>query len=171
MSYLDDFNDLHYSGDECTAYPVKIYLDLKDNDYFDFSGIDDECIFDNYFEDILTDYIYRETEDLTQSNIMDIIGRRTYSDTMAIFMLIDTLDGEFSFIRSHDQLIKTARFSFLQEKLKDGIFEFKLEIEEQLGNTFNKLITLWRKRRDRKRKEIVDSLKIHSVQDVVIGYL
>ena len=169
MSILDEFNDLHYTG-ECTESNIKIFLNLRDNDYFDFGGYDSDKLLYR-IEEIFVDYINAKTEDLNGYNMWDLLDNNDFTDSQAIYMLIDYLDGDLSFIRSHEHLVTSSRLFALQDMLQDSIYEWKCEFEVELSIRFNKLITLWKNRRDRKRKEIVDSLKIHSVQDVVIGYL
>jgi len=169
MSILDEFNDICYTG-ECTESNIKIFLNLRDNDYFDFGGYDSDKLLYR-IEEIFVDYINAKTEDLNGYNMWDLLDNNDFTDSQGIYMLLDHRDGDLSFISSHDQLVSASRLFALQDMLQDSIYEWKSEFEEELGIRFNKLITLWRNRRDRKRKEIVDSLKIHSVQDVVIGYL
>lgn len=169
MSILDEFNDLHYTG-KCTESNIKIFLNLRDNDYFDFGGYDSDKLLYR-IEEIFVDYINSQTEDLNEANIWDLLDNNDFTDSQGIYMLIDHLDGDLSFISSHEQLVRASRLFALQDFLQDSIYDWKCEFEVDLAMRFNKLITLWRKRRDRKRKEIVDSLKIHCVQDVVIGYL
>lgn len=171
MSILEQFNDLYYTG-ECTESNIKIYLNLRDNDYFDFSCFDDENPRLLYgIEEIFVDYINRETEDLSEADIWDLLDNRDFTDSQAIYMLIDHLNGDLSFISSHYHLVRASRLFALQDMLQDSIYEWKSEFEKELSIRFNKLITHWRNRRDRKRKEIVDSLKIHCVKDDVLGYL
>jgi len=172
MSILDEFNDIYYNG-ECTESNIKVYLNLRDNDYFDFSCFDDENPRLLYgIEEIFVDYINTQTEDLNEANIWELlVNVPDFTDSLAIYMLLDYLNGDLSFITSHEHLVRTSRLFALQDFLEDSIYEWKCEFEEELSIRFNKLFTLWRKRRDRKRKEIVDSLTIHSVQDIVIGYL
>lgn len=169
MSILDEFNDLHYTG-ECTGCNIKIYLNLRDNDYFDFGGYDSDKLLYR-IEEIFVDYINRESEDLNEANIWDLLDDNDFTDSQGIYMLIDHLDGDLSFIRSHEHLVRASRLFALQDMLQDSIYEWKSEFEVLLSIRFNKLFTLWKKRRDRKRKEIVDSLKIHCVKDEVLGYL
>ncbi len=170
MSILDEFNDLHYTG-ESTESNIKIFLNLRDNGYLDFSGIDEYKLLYR-IEELFVDYINRETEDLNEANTWDLLDNQYgFTESLGIYMLLDHLDGDLSFISSHEQLVRASMLFALQDFLQDSIYEWKCEFEAELSIRFNKFITLWRKRRDRKRKEIVDSLKIHCVQDVVMGYL
>ena len=169
MSILDEFNDLYYTG-EPTESNIKIFLNLRDNESFDFSGIDEDNLLYR-IEELFLDYINRETEDLSEADIWDLLDNRDFTDSQAIYMLIDHLNGDLSFISSHYHLVRASRLFALQDMLQDSIYEWKSEFEKELSIRFNKLITHWRNRRDRKRKEIVDSLKIHCVKDDVLGYL
>lgn len=172
MSILDEFNDLHYTGDEPTSSNIKIFLNLRDNGSFDFSGIDDDNLLYR-IEELFLDYIYRETEDLPEASVWELLDTGDFTDSQAIYMYIDDLEDltQLAFMMNHEQLVKASRMFALQDMLRDSIYAWKSEFEEELSIRFNKLFTLWKNRRDRKRKEIVDSLKIHCVKDVVIGYL
>lgn len=170
MSILDEFNDLHYTG-ECTESYIDIFLNLRDNDYFDFGGYDSDKLLYR-IEEIFVDYINAKTEDLNEATIWDLLDNQYgYTDSLGIYMLMSHLDGDLSFISSHEHLVRASRLFALQDFLQDTIYEWKCEFETELSIRFNKFITLWKNRRDRKRKEIVDSLKIHCVKDEVLGYL
>ena len=168
MSILDEFNDFHYTG-ECTQSNIKIFLNLRDNDYFDFGGYDSDKLLYR-IEELFVDYINRETEDLNEADIRELLD--DFTDSECIFMLIDHLGGDLSFISSHEQLVKASRLFALQDMLQDSIYDWKCEFEVDLGIRFNKLITLWKNRRYRKKiKETLDKLPIHSLEHLISSYL
>ena len=78
MSILDEFNDLHYTGDEPTSSNIKIFLNLRDNDYFDFSCFDDENPRLYGIEEIFVDYINAKTEDLPEAIIWDLLDNNNF---------------------------------------------------------------------------------------------
>ena len=172
MSILEQFNDLYYTGEQPTASNIQIFLNLRDNESFDFSGIDEYNLLYR-IEELFLDYIYRKTEDMPEYNIWDLLDDNDVTDSLAIYMYIDDSEDltQLAFITSHEQLVNASRMFALQDMLRDSIGIWKLDFEEELSIRFNKFITLWKNRRDKNRKEVLDSLKIHSVQDVVIGYL
>ena len=172
MSILDEFNNLNYTGDDSTSSNIKIYLNLRDNDCFDFSCFDDENPRLLYgIEEIFVDYIDAKTEDLNEADIRELLDNNDFTDTEGTYMLIDHFDGDLSFIRSHEQLVEASRLFALQDFLTDSIYEWKCEFKEELSIRFNKLFTLWRKRRDRKRKETLDKLPIHCLENLISSYL
>ncbi len=172
MSILDEFNDIHYTGGGWTASNIKIYLNLRDNDCFDFSCFDDENPRLLYgIEEIFVDYIEAKTEDLNEAQIWELLDYNVFTEAEAIYMLLDHHDGNLSFISSHEQLAKASTMFALQYMLRDSIYEWKCEFEEELSIRFNKLITLWKNRRDRKRKETLDKLPIHCVENLISSYL
>ena len=172
MSILDEFNNIHYTGGDCTSSNIKIYLNLRDNDCFDFSCYDDENPRLLYgIEEIFVDYIEAKTEDLNEVEIWELLDNNDFTDSEGIYMLIDHHDGNLSFISSHEQLVKASRLFALQDFLRDSIYEWKCEFKEELSISFNKFITLWKNRRDRKRKETLDKLPIHCLENLISSYL
>jgi len=172
MSILDEFNDIHYTGSDCTASNIKIYLNLRDNDCFDFSCFDDENPRLLYgIEEIFVDYIEAKTEDLNEAQIWELLDYNVFTEAEAIYMLLDHYDGNLSFISSHEQLVKASTMFALQDMLRDSIYEWMCEFEEELSIRFNKLITLWKNRRDRKRKEVLDKLPIYCLENLISSYL
>jgi len=152
MTILDEFNEFHYTG-ESTDSNIKILLNLKENDYLDYDywgwvNFD----FDN-LEDIFVDYINRETEELNEENVRDLLDKDDLFDTQAIYMLLEENDWNLSFITSHYHLIKVSRLFALQEQLRESIDEWKWELKKELDIRFNKLIALWKTRSAQAKKK------------------
>ncbi len=153
MTILDEFNDFHYTG-ESTASKIKILLNLKKNDYLDYDywgwvNFD----FDN-LEDIFVDYINRESDDLNEGDVWDLLDKEDFTDSQAIYMLLEEMDWNLSFITSHDHLVRASRLFALQEQLRESIDEWKWELKEELDIRFNKLIALWKTRSAQAKKKI-----------------
>jgi len=141
MTILDEFNDFHYDG-ESTDSNIKILLNLRENEYLDFGDYGFE--FDDLV-DIFVDYINRETEEFNQSDVWDLLDRDDFTDSQAIYMMLEEF-GDLSFITSHYHLVRASRLFALRQQLHENIYEWKLELEQEIDSRFNKLIALWKKK-------------------------
>lgn len=144
MTVLDEFNELNYTG-ESTDSNIKILLNLREGGYLndeDWGWVNYD--FDN-LEEIFTDYINREIEELNEGDVWDLLDKEDFTDSQAIYMMLQELE-DLSFITNHDHLVRTSRLIALQYVLREDIDEWRLKLKDELDVRFNKLIALWKKK-------------------------
>ena len=60
---------------------------------------------------------------------------------------------------------------FIETTTTDEIDAFNDELLREIGEKLNILSRYWKEKRNRKRKQLINKLKIHSVEHLVLSYL
>ena len=163
---------------EDTGSLIKLYLNIVENndcnadiDYIESIDEIDEIAFytiDNYIEIKTTDEmtINGHLEDLQEFN--HLTTERSYW----LFLQNNrgNLENMMANLMSAD-LESAVELWSCQDQLRTELNYWNDDLIEEISDKINILITYWREKRNRKRKQLINKLKIHSVEHLVMAYL
>ncbi len=125
-------------------------------------------------EENMIDWIRAYIEDISYQEKEELLNESSdggYCISHYIFEMYNE-QGDIDWCDSGLQL-KRASIHFALEKvlIEDCRTYWIPNLEKCLGKEFTKLQRLWRDRRDRKRKETLNKLPIHCVENLISSYL
>ena len=182
MTYQEETEMLNYlmetrtSEDyEETGSIIKLYLNIVENN---------NCKYRPTFAEDILDIAYQSITDFIETTTTDEIDDYGHVDDLLEFNDFSTERKYFKYLQYHRGTLENimARYNsvelenavnlwIVQDQLTDELDAFNDELLREIGEKLNILSRYWKEKRNRKRKQLINKLKIHSVEHLVLSYL
>lgn len=182
MTYLEETEMLYYLLDKRTSEDyeetgslIKLYLNIVENNDCKYRPTFAEDILDIAYQSI-TDFIETATTDEMENNghVEDYLEFNDFSTERKYFKYLQYHRGELENIMAlynSVELENAVNLWIVQDQLTDELDAFNDELLREIGEKLNILSRYWKEKRNRKRKQLINKLKIHSVEHLVLSYL
>jgi hypothetical protein len=165
---------------EDTGSLIKLYLNIVENNNCGVNG-DDLNDMGGYLDELpfytINNFIETETTDEMEYNghVEDLLEYSDYSTERRYFKYLQAHRGQLEnilILSDNSSLFENAVSLWsVQDQLQTELHDWNDDLREEISDKINILITYWKEKRNRKRKQLINKLKIHSVEHLVLAYL